>query len=73
MHKSKAVLTPLGQHFKLSREQSLQSDEAKVEMESVPYSSVVGSLMYAMICSRPDLAYAISVVSIFMSNSGVQH
>ena len=29
-------------------------------MSRVPYSSVVGSLMYAMVCSRPDLAYAVS-------------
>ena len=29
-------------------------------MSRVPYSSVVGSLMYVMVCSRPDLAYAVN-------------
>ncbi|XP_073137296.1 secreted RxLR effector protein 161-like [Henckelia pumila] len=42
-------------------------------MESVPYSNVTGSLMYAMVCTRPDIAYAISLVSIFMSKHGKTH
>ena len=29
-------------------------------MSRVPYSNIVGSLMYTMVCSSPDLAYAIS-------------
>ena len=32
-------------------------------MSHIPYASVVGSLMYAMVCTRPDLAQAVSVVS----------
>nr|GFA64939.1 retrovirus-related Pol polyprotein from transposon TNT 1-94 [Tanacetum cinerariifolium] len=42
-------------------------------MKTVPYSSVVGSLIYAMVCTRPDLAHAVSVVSRFMANSGKAH
>jgi hypothetical protein len=42
-------------------------------MSRVPYSSAVGSLMYAMVCSRPDLAHALSVVSRFMANPGKEH
>ena len=42
-------------------------------MSRVPYSSAVGSLMYAMVCSRPDLAYAMSLVSRYMSNPGREH
>lgn len=34
-------------------------------MRKVPYASAVGSLIYGMICSRPDMAYVISVVSRF--------
>jgi len=40
---------------------------------SSTYASAVGSLMYAMISSRPDIAYAVSTVSRFMSNSKKQH
>ena len=36
-------------------------------------ASAVGSVMYAMVCTRPDLAYAISVVSRYMANPGKEH
>jgi len=37
-------------------------------MSRVSYASVVGSFMYAMVCTRPDLAYAVSIVNRFVSN-----
>ena len=73
MSLSKAVSTPIPQHYKLSSAQSPQSQEEILDMARIPYASVVGSLMFAMICSRPDLAYAISLVSRFMSNPGKEH
>ncbi|XP_047334054.1 secreted RxLR effector protein 161-like [Impatiens glandulifera] len=42
-------------------------------MSHVPYASAVGSLMYAMVCTRPDLAHAVSVVSRFMGDPGKEH
>ncbi|XP_057994986.1 secreted RxLR effector protein 161-like [Hevea brasiliensis] len=42
-------------------------------MAKVPYASAIGSLMYAMLCTRPDIAYAISVTSRFQSNPGLEH
>ncbi|XP_031283358.1 secreted RxLR effector protein 161-like [Pistacia vera] len=42
-------------------------------MESVPYANAVGSVMYAMISTRPDLSFAISMLSRFMSNPGAEH
>ena len=42
-------------------------------MSRVSYASAVGSLMYAMVCTRPDLAYAVSTVTRFMSNPEKQH
>jgi len=42
-------------------------------MSHVPYSSAVGSLMYAMVCTRPDLSHAVSVVSRYMHNPGRDH
>ncbi|CAL2258919.1 unnamed protein product [Prunus armeniaca] len=73
MQEAKAVLTPLAAHFKLSGQQCLKSEEEQQVMEKVPYANVVGCLMYAMVCTRPDIAQAISVVSRYMSNSGKQH
>ena len=42
-------------------------------MSKVPYASVVGSLMYAMMCTRPDICYAVGLVSRFQSNLGQKH
>ena len=73
MENAKAVSTTLGGHFKLSKEQSPESDEEKTSMEKVPYASAVGSLMYAMISTRPDIAQAIGIVSRYISNPGKEH
>ena len=42
-------------------------------MVSVPYSSAIGLVMYTMICTRPYLAYSISLLSKYMSNPGREH
>jgi hypothetical protein len=42
-------------------------------MAQVPYASAVGSLMYAMVCTRPDIAQAVGVVSRYMANPGREH
>ncbi|CAA0827424.1 Uncharacterized mitochondrial protein AtMg00810 [Striga hermonthica] len=42
-------------------------------MAGVPYSSAVGSLMYAMVCTKPDIAHAVGVVSRYLSNPGKDH
>ena len=73
MNEAKPVSTPLGSHFKLSKEQSLKIEEKRDHMSKVPYASAIGSLMYAMVCTRPDIAHAMGVVSRFMSRPGKQH
>ena len=73
MSNSKTVSTPLGHHTKLSIKQCPQSEDEKQEMDSTPYASGVGSIMYKMVCSRPDLAYVVSIMSRFMANLGIVH
>ena len=70
MDKTKYVCSPLASHFKLSSEHCSTSEKEKQEMRGVPYASAVGSLMYAMVCTRPDIAHAVGVVSWFLSNLG---
>ena len=65
--------TPLAGHFKLTSQLCPTSEKEKEEMSKVPYSSAVGSLMYAMVCTRPDIAHAVGVVSRFLSNPGKEH
>ncbi|GJV76306.1 retrovirus-related pol polyprotein from transposon TNT 1-94 [Tanacetum coccineum] len=60
--------------IRLSQEKYLGKTEAsKRRMDKVPYASVVASVMYTMVCTRPDIAHAMGVVSIFMSNPGREH
>ena len=42
-------------------------------MKSVPYASAVGSIMYAQVCTRPDLAFATGMLGRFQSNPGPDH
>ena len=42
-------------------------------MASVSYASAVGSLMYAMVCTRHDITYAMGIVSKYMANPGKEH
>ncbi|XP_050919098.1 secreted RxLR effector protein 161-like [Lathyrus oleraceus] len=42
-------------------------------MKNIPYASVVGSLMYAQVCTRPDIAFAIGILGRYQSKSGMDH
>ena len=42
-------------------------------MKGIPYASAIGSIMYAMLCTRPDVAYSISVTSRYQQNPGEAH
>ena len=42
-------------------------------MRRIPYASVVGSFMYAMLCMRLDICYAVGIVSRYQSNPGMVH
>lgn len=42
-------------------------------MSLIPYSNIVGSIMYMMICTRADLAYAISATNNYMTEYGREH
>jgi hypothetical protein len=73
MHNAKPVSTPLANHFKLTNEMCPTTHEEIEYMSRVPYSSAVGSLMYAMVCTRPDIAHVVGVVSRYMNNPGKEH
>ncbi|GJY94774.1 putative RNA-directed DNA polymerase [Tanacetum coccineum] len=73
MDKAKVVSSPLTPNFKLTDKDCPSSKKNIEKMDRVPYASAVGSLMYAMVCTRPDLAHAVGVVSRFLSNPGKKH
>lgn len=42
-------------------------------MARIPYASVMGSLMYSIMCMRPDISFAVGLVSRFQSNPRHAH
>lgn len=44
-----------------------------MEMQKIPYASVVGSLKYAQVCTRPDIASIKGMLGIYLSNPGADH
>ena len=62
----KSVSIPLAPHFKLKATMSPTTVEEREYMTRVLYASAVGSLTYAMVCTRPNLSQAVSMLSRYM-------
>ena len=73
MQDSKKGMLPFVHGVHLSKEQSPKTPQEVEDMRRYPYASAVGSLMYAMLCTRPDICYAVGMVSRFQSNPGPDH
>ena len=60
-------------HFKLKATISPITVEKRKYMTRVPYASAVGSLIYAKVCTRPDLSQAVSMIGRYMHDPGRGH
>ena len=43
------------------------------QLKDIPYASVVGSLMYAQVCTRPDISFVVGMLGRYQSNPGLDH
>jgi len=68
MKNAKPVGSQLANHFKHSKESSPKIEAEKELMIKVPFASAIGSLMYVMVRTGPDLTHAVGVVSKYSSN-----
>jgi Reverse transcriptase (RNA-dependent DNA polymerase) len=73
MQMSEGKNLPLPPGTKMTSHLSPVSESERNQMSSCPYREAVGSLMYLMISTRPDLASAVQLVSRFSSNPGLAH
>ncbi|KAI5338741.1 hypothetical protein L3X38_018013 [Prunus dulcis] len=55
------------------KEHCPKNKEEEAEMRNKPYASLVGSIMYAQVCTRPNIALCITKMGRFQSNPGMQH
>ncbi|KAL8064717.1 hypothetical protein ABFX02_01G109450 [Erythranthe guttata] len=73
MEESKKGFLPMSHGVRLSKSMCPQTPSEIEEMKRTPYASAIGSIMYGMLCTRPDIAYAVSVTSRYQSNPGPAH
>ena len=73
MEVSKRDYLPMSQDIHLSKKISLKIQEERERMNCIPYALTVGSIMYAMLCTRLDVAYALGVTSRFQANPKKYH
>ena len=73
MENSKKGTLPLRHGIHLSKEQSPKTLEQKERMSRIPFASAVGSLMYVMLCTRPDICYTVGIVSRYQSDPGEEY
>lgn len=73
MSNTKTVITPITQQFKSSITQIPSTEVEMAYIDSISYASIMGFLMYDMVYTRPDLAYAVILVRRYMTNPRKPH
>jgi hypothetical protein len=73
MHKCSPSPAPIVKGDRYGDFQCSKNQYELNQMKAVPYASAVGSLQYAQVCTRPDLAFVTGLLGRFQSNSGIEH
>jgi hypothetical protein len=73
MQDSKKGFLPMSHGITLIKSQCATSPDEQKKMSAIPYASAIGSIMYAMLCTRPDVSFDLSVTSRYQSDFGEDH
>jgi ATP-binding cassette subfamily B (MDR/TAP) protein 1 len=73
MQDSKKSFLPISHGVGLCKSQCPSTPDEQEKMSAIPYASAIGSIMYAMLCTRLDIAYALSVARRYQSNPVEAH
>lgn len=73
MDESNPISAPLDINQKLSSEMCPTTEAERIEMAKVPYMSAIGSLLFAAQITRPDISFAVNLLSRFGANPGKAH
>src|SRR5688572_28750992 len=73
MEEAKKGFLPMSHGIHLSKTQCPSTADERDRMSRVPYASAIGSIMYAMISTHPDVSYALSMTSRHQSDPGESH
>ncbi|KAL4383566.1 hypothetical protein GQ457_15G010160 [Hibiscus cannabinus] len=66
-------VAPIVKGDKFNLNQCPKNEFEREQMKNIPYASVVGSLMYAQVCTRPDIAFVVGMLGRYQSNPGIDH
>ena len=64
---------PLPTSIILDSNMSPKTDSERKEMEGKPYCSILGSVMWGQLATRPDLSFSVSLLARFQANPGIEH
>ena len=70
-YSASVIQIQIGDKFSLM--QCPKNDMEHKQMESIPYASVVHSLMYLQTCTRPDISFTVEMLGRYQSNPGIDH
>ena len=73
MENCSASVAPIQKGDKFNLMRCPQNELEQKQMEGIPYTSAVGSLMYAQTCTRPNISFAIDMLGRYQSNLGIDH
>ena len=73
MEQSKRGYVPMSSGITLSKSMCPKTQDGRTHMSTAPYASVIGSIMYTMLCTKPNVLYALSVTSRYHSDPGKGH
>ena len=73
MQSCSSVKAPIEKGDRFSKGQCPQNDIERVQMKTVPYSSIVSSLMYAQVYTHPNISFVIGVLGRDLSGPSQSH
>ena len=73
IEESKKGFLPMSHGMQLSKDMCLKIHEERVHMDRIMYTSAIGSIMYAMLCTRPDVSHVLSITSRYQANPSEKH
>nr|GEZ78931.1 retrovirus-related Pol polyprotein from transposon TNT 1-94 [Tanacetum cinerariifolium] len=73
MQNCSSISAPLVKGCTFTLDQCPKNAIEEEEMRNVLYASLIGSLLYALVCTRPDLTFLVGMLSRYQSNHGKDH
>ena len=73
MDNSKKGLLPFRHGLEFSKEQCPKTQEDRSRMDGIPYASAVGSLMYAILYTKPNICFIVVIVSRYQLKPDPEH